>query len=149
MPVVEFATRALTLDEGGSQTVAIVTDGELAGAVMQVAVDAGGDAQITILQNDRMLDPNPDGTFAVALSGSGTARLTIRAEADDGLAPGETKMATLEIVDASGADIGTIDTLAVTVNGASAVPALPLVGQMLLTWLLMTGGARFYRRRQK
>ena len=149
VPVVEFATRALTLDEGGSQTVAIVTDGELAGAVMQVAVEAGGDAQISLLQDDRMLDQHPDGTFAVALSTSGTARLTIRAEADDGLAPGETKMATLEIVDASGADIGAIDTLTLTVNGASAVPALPLIGQMLLAWLLMTGGTRFYRRRQK
>ena len=147
VPVVEFATRALTLDEGGSQTVAIVTDGELANAVMQVAVDAAGDAQITILQNDRMLDQNPDGTFSVALSTSGTARLTIHAEADDGLAPGETKMATLEIVDANGADIGAIDTLTVTVNGASAVPALPLIGQILLTLLLTTGGARLYRRR--
>ena len=81
MPVVEFATRALTLDEGGSQTVAIVADGELAGAVMQVAVEAAGDAQVSLLQNDRMLDQSPDSTFAVALSTSGTARLKIRAEA--------------------------------------------------------------------
>ena len=148
VPVVEFVSRALTVDEGGSQTVAIVADGELAGAVMQVAVGVTGDARVTILQDDRMLDQNPDGTLAVALSSSGTARLTIRAEADDDLAPGETKMATLEIVDASGADIGTIDTLAVTVNGASAVPALPLLGQVVLTLLLTTGGARLYRRRQ-
>ena len=148
VPVVEFATSALTLDEGGSQTVAIVTDGELAGAVMQVAVGVTGDAQISLLQDDRMLDQNPDGAFAVALSSGGTARLTIRAEADDSLAPGETKMATLEIVDASGADIGTIDTLTVTVNGASAVPALPLLGQILLTLLLMAGGARLHRRRR-
>ena len=148
VPVVEFATGALTLDEGGSQTVAIVTDGELASAVMQVAVGVTGDARVSVLQDDRMLDQNPDGTFAVALSSSGTARLTIHAEADDGLAPGETKMATLEIVDASGADIGAIDTLTLTVNGAAAVPALPLLGQMLLTLLLMTGGARLYRRRR-
>ena len=148
VPVVEFGSRALAVDEDGSQTVAIVTDGELASAVMQVAVSVTGDARISVLQDDRMLDQNPDGTFAVALSSSGTARLTIHAEADDGLAPGETKMATLEIVDASGADIGDIDTLAVTVNGASAVPALPLVGQMLLTLLLTTGGARLYRRRR-
>ena len=149
VPVVEFGSRALTVDEGGSQMVAIVADGELAGAVMQVAVGVTGDAQISLLQDDRVLHQNPDDTVAVALGSSGAARLTIRAEADDGLAPGETKMATLEIVDASGADIGGIDTLTLTVNGASAVPALPLIGQMLLTLLLMTGGARFYRRRQK
>ena len=149
VPVVEFGSRALAVDEGGSQTVAIVTDGELASAVMQVAVGVTGDAQISLLQDDRTLDQHPDGTFVVALSGSGTARLTIHAEADDGLTPGETKTATLEIVDASGADIGAIDTLTLTVNGASAVPALPLLGQMLLTLLLTTGGARLYRRRQK
>ena len=149
VPVVEFGSRALTVDEGGSQTVAILADSELAGAVMQVAVGVTGDAQISLLQDDRMLDQNPDGAFAVALGSSGAARLSIRAEADDGLAPGETKMATLEIVDASGADIGTIDTLTLTVNGTSAVPALPLLGQVLLTLLLTTGGARLYRRRQK
>ena len=148
VPVVEFGSRALTVDEGGIQTVAIVADGELAGAVMQVAVGVTGDAQILLLQDDRMLHQNPDGTFAVALGSSGAARLTIHAEADDGLAPGESKMATLEIVDASGADIGAIDTLTLTVNGASAVPALPLVGQILLTLLLTTGGARLYRRRR-
>ena len=57
-------------------------------------------------------------------------------------------MATLKIVGASGADIGAIDTLAVTVNGASAVPALPLIGQALLTLLLTTGGGRLYRQRR-
>ena len=148
VPVVEFGSRALTIDEGGSQTVAIVADGELAGAVMQVAVEAAGDARISMQQRDQPLDENPDGSFTVELSASGTAVLTVLADADDTLASGETKMATLEIVDASGADIGAIDTLTVTVNGASEVPALPLLAQLLLALFLMAGGARLYRRRQ-
>ena len=43
---------------------------------------------------------------------------------------------------AAGADIGDRDTLTVTVRGSTAVPALPLVGQLLLALLLMAGGAR-------
>ena len=48
-----------------------------------------------------------------------------------------------------GADIG--ERLLVdghVVNGSTAVPALPLVGQLLLALFLMAGGARLYRRRQ-
>ena len=36
----------------------------------------------------------------------------------------------------------------VDVRGSTAVPALPLVGQLLLALFLMAGGARLYRRRQ-
>ena len=62
VPVVEFGSRVLRIDEGKSQTVAIVADGELAGAVMQVAVEAAGDALISMQQRDRPLDENPDGS---------------------------------------------------------------------------------------
>ena len=50
VPVVDFATRALTIDEGGRQTVAVVAEGALGGAVMRVAVEAAGDARISIQQ---------------------------------------------------------------------------------------------------
>ena len=40
------------------------------------------------------------------------------------------------------------DTVTVTVVGSTAVPVLPLFGQLLLALLLMVGGARLYRRRQ-
>ena len=148
VPVVEFGSRALRIDEGKSQTVAIVTDGELAGAVMQVAVEAAGDALISMQQRDQPLDENPDGSLAVELSASGTAVLTVLADADDSLATGETKKATVQIVDANGAEVGDIDTLAVTVSGTTDVPALPLVGQLLLALLMTVGGARLYRRRR-
>ena len=147
IPVVELGNRALTIDEGESQTVAIVTDGELAGAVMQVAVEATGDALISMQQRDQPLDENPDGSLAVELSASGTAVLTVLSDPDDTLASGETKTATVQIVDANGADVGDIDTLTVTVRGVTDVPALPLVGLLLQALLLTAAGARLYRRR--
>ena len=52
------------------------------------------------------------------------------------------------IVDAAGADIGDQDTLTVTVRGSTAVPALPLVGQLLLALALLAAGARLRNRRQ-
>ena len=149
VPVVEFGSRALTIDEGRSQTVVIVTEGELAGAVMQVAVEAAGDALISMQQGNQPLDENPDGSFTVELSASGTARLAILADADDTLASGETKTATVRIVDANNAEVGDIDAVTVTVNGVTDVPALPLVGLVLQALLLTAIGARLYRRRQR
>ncbi|MCY4598340.1 MAG: hypothetical protein OXF27_00245 [Acidobacteria bacterium] len=147
VPVVEFGSRALRIDEGMSQTVAIVTDGELAGAVMRVAVEVAGDARISMEQRDQPLDVNSDGSFTVELSTNGTAVLTVLAGGDESLATGETKTATAAIVDANGAEVGDIDTLTVTVRGSTDVPALPLVGLLLQALLLTAAGARLYRRR--
>ena len=147
VPVVEFATGVLEIDEGGSQTVVIVAEGQLGGAVMRVAVEAAGDALISMEQRGRGLDENRDGSFTVELSASGSARLGILADADDTLASGETKTATVRIVDANGADLGTINTVTVTVNGVTDIPALPLVGLLLQALLLTAAGARLYRRR--
>ena len=72
--------------------------------------------------------------------------LTIRADEDESLLDGQTKTATLTIVDAGGADIGDRDAVTVTVRGSTAVPALPLVGRLLLGLFMMAGGARLYRR---
>ena len=49
---------------------------------------------------------------------------------------------------ADGAEVGEGYWYTVNVNGSTAVPALPLVGQLLLALFLMAGGARLYRRRQ-
>ena len=73
--------------------------------------------------------------------------LTVLADEDDSLAAGETKKATVQIVDANGAEVGDIDTLTVTVSGVTDVPALPLVGLLLQALLLAGAGARLYRRR--
>ena len=75
--------------------------------------------------------------------------LTIRADEDESLADNQTRTATVTIVDAAGADIGDRDTLTVTVRGSTAVPALPLVAQLLLALLLMAvGGATGISRAQ-
>ena len=148
VPVVEFATGTLAIDEGGSRTVGLVADGELAGAVMQVAVEAAGDARISIQHRGQPLNENPDGSLAVELGAGGTALLTVHADGDESLASGETKTATVQIVDANGADLGDFDSLAVTVNGSTDVPVLPLVGQLLLALLLTGCGARLYRWRR-
>ncbi len=147
VPVVEFATGALAIDEGGSQTVAVVAEGPLGGAVMQVAVEAAGDARISIQQGGQPLDENMDGSLAVELGAGGTARLAVVADGDESLASGETKTATVRIVDTNGAELGDFNSLAVTVNGSTDVPVLPLVGQLLLALFLMAGGSRLYRRR--
>ena len=91
---------------------------------------------------------NPDGSLAVVLGAGGTARLTILADGDESLATGETKTATVRIVDTNGAELGDIDTLTVTVNGSTDVPALPLVGLLLQALLLTAAGARLHRRRR-
>ncbi len=148
VPVVEFATDALAIDEGGSQTVAVVAEGPLGGAVMHVAVEAAGDARISLQQGGQSLDENPDGSLAVELGAGGTARLAVLADGDESLASGETKTATLRIVDTNGAELGDFDTLTVTVNGSTDVPALPLVGLLLQALLLTAAGARLYRRRR-
>ena len=89
-----------------------------------------------------------DGMFEVDLMDSANAILTVSADSDRALEDGMTSMATLKIESANGADIGDGDTVSVTVNGSTAVPALPLLGQLLLALFLMAGGARLYRRRQ-
>ena len=87
--------------------------------------------------------------YAVDLGDSTSTVLTIRADEDESLADNQTRTATVTIVDAGGADIGDRDTLTVTVRGSTAVPALPLVAQLLLALLLMAvGGATGISRAQ-
>ena len=140
LPVVSLATPAIAIDEGQTQTAAILTDGELANVVMKVGVVVNGEALISLLQDGNRLPANADDSYTVDLDFNGSAVLTIRADEDGSLADNQTKTATLTIVDAGGADIGDQDTLTVTVRGSTAVPALPLLAQLLLALLLMAVG---------
>ena len=149
LPSVSLTTAALTIDEGMTQTVAIIAQGDLANAVMRVGVQVTGDALISLLQDGNRLRASGSGTYTVDLGDSTSTVLTIRADEDGSLADNQTKTATLTIVDAGGADIGDRDSVIVTVNGSTAVPALPLMGQLLLALFMMAGGARLYRRRQR
>ena len=130
-----------------TQTVAIIAEGDLANAVMQVGLEVTGDALLSLWQDGDQLAARGGGvTYVVDLGDSTSTVLTIRADEDESLLDGQTKTATLTIVDAGGADIGDRDAVTVTVRGSTAVPALPLVGRLLLGLFMMAGGARLYRR---
>ena len=147
VPTVQFGTSSLNIDEGSTETVAILADEETGPEVDSVMVSLTGDAVLSLWQDGTMLEAN-DGNYEVDLMGRANAILTVSADSDRALEDGMTSMATLKIESANGADIGDGDTVSVTVNGSTAVPALPLVGQLLLALFLMAGGARLYRRRQ-
>ena len=147
-PVVSFATTSIDIDEGMTNTVAILADGKLGTEVGSVMVSVSGDAMLSLWQDDEMLEAGADGMYEVDLMGSANTILTISADSDRALEDGMTSMGTITIESASGADIGDRNTLMVTVSGATAVPALPLVGQLLLALFLLAGGSRLYRRRR-
>ena len=148
VPTVQFGTSSLNIDEGSTETVAILADEVTGPEVDSVMVSLAGDAMLSLWQDGEMLEAGMDGMFEVDLMGSANAILTVSADSDRALEDGMTSMGTLTIESANGADIGDGDTVSVTVNGSTAVPALPLVGQLLLALFLMAGGARLYRRRQ-
>ena len=149
LPSVSLSTAALTIDEGMTQTVAIIAQGDLANAVMQVGLQVTGDALISLWQDGDQLAARGGVTYTVDLGGNTSTVLTIRADEDGSLTDGQTKTATVTIVDAGGADIGDQDTLTVTVRGSTAVPVLPTIGQLLLTVLLLAGGLRLHSTRTR
>ena len=140
LPVVSLSTASLAIDEGMTQTVAIIAQGDLANTVMRVRVQVTGDALISLLQDGNRLRASGGVAYTVDLGDSTSTVLTIRADEDGSLEDNQTKTATVTIVDASGADIGDRDSLTVTVRGSTAVPALPPVVQLLLALLLTAGG---------
>ena len=147
LPSVSLTTSAITIDEGTTETVAIIAEGTLANAVMRVRVQVTGDALLSLLQDGDQLAARAGGTYTVDLGGNTSTVLTIRADEDGSLADNQTKTATVTLIDSGGADIGDRDSVAVTVRGSTAVPALPLVGQLLLALLFLAGGVRLYRPR--
>ena len=143
-PTVTFSTEAIDIDEGDSETVHLLADTDQGSEVGSATVRVSGDALISLSQGSSSIS---GGT--VSFGASANAELTITALMDRDLEDGEEKTATVTITDASGANIGEPRAVTVTVVGATAVPALPLIGQLLLALFLMAGGARLYRRRQK
>ena len=147
-PTVSFSTDRVPVDEGGTNTVAIIADGKLGPEVGSVMVSVSGDAMISLWQGMDMLEADAGGMYAVELGDSANTILTISADSDRALEDGMTATATITIESAGGADIGDRDSVMVTVSGSTAVAALPLLAQLLLALFLMAGGARLYRRRQ-
>ena len=148
VPTVTFATGSLSIDEGSTETVAILADGSTGPEVGSVMVGVSGDAMISLWQGMDMLEADAAGMYEVDLMGNANTILTVSADSDRELEDGMTSMATITLMSASGANIGDRDSVNVTVMGSTAVPALPLLGQLLLALFLLAGGARLYRRRQ-
>ena len=142
-PTVAFSTESISIDEGDSETVFLLASGMQGDEVGAVGVAVRGDADISLEQNGSPVS----GT--VSFGGNANAELTIIANFDPSLETGEEKTATVTITDAGGALTGDPNTVTVTVVGATAVPVLPLLGQLLMALLLMVGGARLYPRRQQ
>ena len=141
-PTVTFSTDSIDIDEGDKETVHLLAGGMQGDEVGAVTVAVRGDALISLEQNGSPIG----GT--VSFGGNANAELTIVANSDPSLEDGEEKTATVSITNAGGALIGDPNTVTVTVVGSTAVPVLPLLGQLLLALLLMVGGARLYRRHQ-
>ena len=148
VPTVSFATSSIDIDEGMTNTVAIIADSKSGAEVGSVMVSMSGDAMLSLWQGNDMLEADADGMYEVDLMDSANTILTVKADSDRALEDGMTSTGTITIESASGANIGDRDSLMVTVNGSTAVPALPLIGQLLLALFLMAGGSRLYRRRQ-
>ena len=143
-PTVTFSTSSVNIDEGGKETVHLLADGDQGNKVGSATVSVSGDAMISLEQNGSAISGG-----VVSFGESANAELTIVSLSDRDLEDGEEKTATVTITDASGANIGEQRSVTVTVTGSTAVPVLPLVGQLLLALLLTAGGARLYRRRQQ
>ena len=142
-PTVTFSKSSVSIDEGGKETVHLLADTDQGDQVGSATVSVSGDALVSLQQDGSAISGG-----AVSFGDSANAEITIVSHSDRDLEDGEEKTATVTITDASGANIGEQRTLTVTVVGSTAVPVLPLVGQLLLALLLTAGGARLYRRRQ-
>ena len=101
-PTVSFATSSIDVDEGGTNTVAILADGTLGPEVGSVMVSVSGDAMISLWQGMDMLEANAGGMYAVDLGGSANTILTISADSDRALEDGMTSTATVTIESANG-----------------------------------------------
>ena len=143
-PTVTFSKDSVSIEEGGMETVHLLADTDQGDQVGSATVSVSGDATISLEQNG-----SPISGGVVSFGDSANAELTVRALPDRSLETGDEKMATVTIIGASGANIGDPRELTVTVVGSTEIPALPLIGQLLLAVFLAVGGARLYRRRQQ
>ena len=146
-PTVSFSPTDITIAEGSSGSAVLLSEGEQASEVNMVKLSVEGDAMVGLYHGDMMLE-EMDGYVMVDLAGTNAARLMAKSMSDPDLMDGEMKSKTWKIMEADGAEVGDDYWLTVTVEGSTAVPALPLVGQLLLALFLMAGGSRLYRRQR-
>ena len=149
LPTLSFSPTDVEIDEGGSTSTVLLAEGKNSGDVKMVKLSVEGDAMVSLMQDGEMLE-EMDGHVYVDLGGSSSARLMAMSHSDPDLMDGDMAFKAWKLTDysAEGVDIGEGYWFKVDVRGSTAVPALPLLGQLLLALFLMAGGARLYRRRQ-
>ena len=149
VPTLSFSPTDVTVDEGGSVDTVLLAEGAHGSEVGMVKLMVEGDAMVDLYHGDSMLE-EMDGYVMVDLGSSNSARLTAMSMSDPDLMDGDTAYKAWKLMEGAtdGANIGEGYWFRVDVMGSTAVPALPLVGQLLLALFLMAGGSRLYRRRQ-
>ena len=150
IPTLSFSPTDVTINEGESVETVLIAEGALGSKVDMVKLMVEGDADVSLMQGDKMLE-EMDGHVYVNLGTSNSARLTAMSHESRELADGDMAYKAWKLVEGStdGAKIGEGSWFKVDVVGSTAVPALPLIGQLLLALFLMAGGSRLYRRRQE
>ena len=147
-PTLSFSPTDVTIDEGDSVGTRLIADGSSATEVGVVKLMVEGDAMVDLYHEDTMLE-EMDGYVTVDMGMSNSARLTAMSTSDPDLMDGDMAYKAWKLMEGSSdAAIGDDYWFRVDVRGSTAVPALPLVGQLLLALFLMAGGSRLYRRRQ-
>ena len=149
VPTLSFSPTDVTIDEGESVSTRLIAEGKFGAEVGMVKLSVEGDAMVSLMHDGEMLE-EMDGHVYVDLGDSNAAALTAMSHSDPDLMDGDTAFKAWKLVEGGtdGANIGEDYWFRVDVVGSTAVPALPLVGQLLLALFLMAGGARLYRRRQ-
>ena len=149
VPTLSFSPTNVEIDEGGSTSTVLLAEGPNADDVGMVKLSVEGDAMVSLMQDGEMLE-EMGGYVYVDLDGNSSARLEAMSHSDPDLMDGDMAVKTWKLMEGGtdGANIGEGYWFTVDVRGSTAVPALPLVGQLLLALFLMAGGARLYRRRQ-
>lgn len=149
IPTLSFSPTDVTVDEGGSVDTVLLAEGAHGSEVGMVKLMVEGDAMVSLMHGGEMLE-EMDGHVYVDLGDSNSARLTAMSHSDPDLMDGDTKYKAWKLMEGAtdGANIGEGYWFRVDVMGSTAVPALPLIAQLLLALFLMAGGSRLYRRRQ-
>ena len=147
-PTLSFSPTDVTIDEGDSVSTRLIADGMSATEVGMVKLMVEGDAMVDLYHEDTMLE-EMDGYVMVDMGRSNSARLTAMSMESRELQDGDMAYKAWKLVDGSSdAMIGDDSWFRVDVRGSTAVPALPLIGQLLLALFLMAGGSKLYRRRR-
>ena len=146
-PTLSFSPTDVTIDEGDSVSTRLIADGSSATEVGMVKLMVEGDAMVDLYHEDTMLE-EMDGYVMVDMGMSNSVKLTAMSMSDPDLMDGDMAYKAWKLMEGSSdAMIGDDYWFRVDVRGSTAVPALPLVGQLLLALFLMAGGSRLYRRR--